>query len=85
MGTRYGEARSVAKDVRQGVTEQRPAPARSARRKALPLPFVIEQRSKLSPWRKWRAYPTRDIAEAALANLARKYAWSEWRIREEAA
>ena len=85
MGTRYSEAHAAAKDARQGVIEQRPAPARSARRKALPLPFVIEMRRKLSPWRKWRAYPTREITDAALANLARKYAWSEWRIREEAA
>lgn len=82
MKTRYGEARAAAKDARQGVIEQRPAPARSARQKAMPHSFVVESRRKLSAWHKWRTYTKREVAEAAMANLSRKYTWSEWRVRE---
>ena len=80
--------RSKAKDIRQGVIEQRPCGTKSKREK----PIVIERRfhpncifpfsMKSREWRTWGRYRTHAEAVKVISGLERKYSYFEFRIKQ---
>jgi hypothetical protein len=81
----YREQALKAKAVRRGIVE--PAPAKGGAGKAKG-PVVVEYRGKhgaasflAKEWTKWRPYRDVATAESAMAGLARKYDFWEFRIK----
>lgn len=82
----YSEQGMKAKAAKLGIVEQRPVGSKNQRQR----PYVLEQRSKPNgsssfrpheKWRKWHSYRTPEEANRAMEQLARKYHFYEYRVR----
>lgn len=80
----YREDCNEARDARRGITEQREIKPKV--RKKVPKPFVLEYQDinvsarYRKKWGKWDRYPTRELADAAMARQARKITTWNWRV-----
>jgi hypothetical protein len=83
---RAKSARAAAKDLRQGVTEQR---ERTGSKTKKAKPFIVESRYTKKPWSRWSpgwrkhgAYATEEIARRVIEQQAAKHgSWVEYRLR----
>jgi hypothetical protein len=86
----YRESSNAAKAVRRGIVQSRPVGGKKRQAKDV----IVESRYRADApgifgllfgadreWRKHAAYNSPAVAQQAIANLERKYRWSEYRIK----